>query len=100
MPTNVTTTHICPTLHRVAGKVRSLKRHANGKMHLQFHGTPGQVYILEAATNLVDWERAGLATVNEHGAREFEDAQAPSSPAGFTGWGWRRRNSISEPRSQ
>ena len=43
----------------------------------------GVAYIVEASTNLVDWEAVGVATVNEDGSFEFEDADAAKHQCRF-----------------
>jgi hypothetical protein len=60
----------------LAGKLKPLERQSNGKMRLQFSGSTGLVYLVEASTNLTDWEKIGIASVREEGAFEFEDAEA------------------------
>jgi hypothetical protein len=59
---------------RAHGKFSSFSRQADGKTRLQFEAAPGALYIIEASTNLVDWEKIGVATDN--GTFEFEDANA------------------------
>jgi len=61
---------------KAAAKLHGLKRGQDGKMKLELSGQAGQTYIVEASTNLVDWEAVGVATVNEDGSFEFEDADA------------------------
>ena len=63
-------------LKKATPRIRSLKRHANGRMQLQIEGAAGQVYIVEASTNLVDWEAVGIATVQGNGSFQFEDTDA------------------------
>ena len=48
-------------------------------------GSPSQgfVYLLEASTNLVDWEKVGVATDYGSGDFEVEDLPAPQLPARF-----------------
>ena len=45
----------------------------DGRMHLQFVGTPGQQYFIEASTNLVDWTVLGTASDLDGGLFEFVD---------------------------
>ena len=44
---------------------------------------PGPAYILEASTNLVDWERIGVAVDRGDGMFSFEDANATRFPKRF-----------------
>jgi hypothetical protein len=57
---------------RMAAKIISLE-HRNGKPFLKIRATPGRPQIVEASTNLVNWELIGLATEREDGVFEFED---------------------------
>ena len=50
---------------------------------LSFAGAPRQIYIIEASTNLLDWERIGAATGDDNGAFEFEDKSSPNYPSRF-----------------
>ena len=43
---------------------------------MEFTAEPGLIYIIEASTNLVDWEKIGVATPSDTGGFEFADAQA------------------------
>jgi hypothetical protein len=65
--------------HGHVGKIH----HGNGKAHLQFDAPQGFVYIIEASTNLVDWERIGVATNYAAGEFEFDDPNATQAPARF-----------------
>jgi len=65
--------------HGHVGKVH----HGNGKAHLQFDAPQGFVYIIEASTNLEDWEKIGVASNSAPGAFEFEDPNASQAPARF-----------------
>jgi uncharacterized delta-60 repeat protein len=73
----------CDGSPRVAAKIHSVKRHANGRIHFQFSAPAGRVYIVEASTNLVDWASVGVATVCDDGSFEFEDADAARHPCRF-----------------
>jgi len=67
----------------VAGKLHSIKHQAGGKIQLKFNGTAGWVQIVEASTNLVDWEMIGAAVDRGDGSFEFEDANASKFPGRF-----------------
>jgi len=60
----------------VACKVYSVDRLSNGQIHFQFNAAADQIYLVEASTNLLDWETIGVATVCGDGAYEFQDADA------------------------
>jgi hypothetical protein len=64
-------------------KVLGLNRQPDGKARLQVSGLAGQAYIVEASTNLLDWERIGVAVDGGGGAFEFEDAEAARVPTRF-----------------
>jgi hypothetical protein len=55
----------------------------NGRMRIHFAAPRGAICIIEASSNLVDWERVGVATRCEPDGFEFEDAQAHRMPARF-----------------
>ena len=67
----------------LAVKVHGLKHQRDGKAQLAFSGLAGQVHVVEASTNLVDWEIIGVAREQGDGTFEFEDANAPSIPNRF-----------------
>jgi hypothetical protein len=50
---------------------------------MQFSAEPGPVYILEASTNLVDWQKIGVAREQSYGTFSFEDANAARFPQRF-----------------
>jgi hypothetical protein len=56
---------------------------ANGKMHLNFSGVHQQIYIIEASTNMVDWQMIGVAQDQGDGTFDFDDADAPRMSARF-----------------
>jgi len=66
----------CDGSTRVAAKIHSLKRHADGSLQLRIEGKVGQVYVVEASTNLVHWETVGTANLKGDGSIEFEDPDA------------------------
>jgi len=55
----------------------------HGELSLEFSGTPGIVYVIEASTNLVNWESIGAATADENGNVSFTDAEADRHSARF-----------------
>ena len=73
----------CEDSPRVAAKIRSLKRQTNGRLQIQIEGAANQAYLIEASTNLTDWQAVGLAKINEDGSFEFEDPEAPNHQSRF-----------------
>ena len=63
------------------GHVRSLALQADGNVHMQFTGVSGQVYVIEASANLVDWEVIDVPVDMGNGAFEFEDQDSANFPA-------------------
>jgi alpha-tubulin suppressor-like RCC1 family protein len=45
-----------------------------GRVGLQFSALPGQVFLVEASSNLLDWELIGVATDQGDGSFTFEDS--------------------------
>jgi hypothetical protein len=68
---------------RQHGRFTSVARQSNGWVELQFAANPGPLYLLEASTNLVDWEMIGVAHDRGNGSFEFEDSNAARSPNRF-----------------
>jgi hypothetical protein len=66
---------IIDALNATGGK-KSGKLSVRGQGRLSFAGEPRQIYILEASTNLSDWETIGSATGDESGLGEFQDKGA------------------------
>ena len=65
------------------GHITSLKHTSKGHAQLQFDGSTASTFIIEASTNLVDWEMIGLGAPLSDGQFQFEDAQAASFPRRF-----------------
>jgi uncharacterized delta-60 repeat protein len=65
------------------GRFTSVGHQANGRVQMQFSGEPGPVYILEASTNLVNWEMIGVAVDHGDGTFTFEDPDAARFPNRF-----------------
>jgi hypothetical protein len=63
--------------------LRALKQPAEGKLQLRFGGSTGQIYIVEASTNLVDWAMIGIASQQDEGEFHFEDTNAARLPNCF-----------------
>ena len=54
-----------------------------GKMRVKGEAAPGARYVVEASTNLADWEMIGVATEAEAGVFEFEDHSATPASVRF-----------------
>ncbi len=61
----------------------SLTRQLSKPARLHFTGAPGRLYIIEASTNLADWEMIGVAAGEPDGSFAFEDAQSARLPGRF-----------------
>ncbi len=68
---------------RPSAPVPKVVHQPNGKTRLGFTAPPGFVYLLQASTNLVDWEAVGVAADSGSGEFEFEDAKSSQLPARF-----------------
>jgi hypothetical protein len=72
----------CGCENRKHGKINA--RHGNnGRIHLEFEGSSGRSYIIETSSDLVNWEKIGVATDLQDGNFEFEDADSTGVPARF-----------------
>jgi len=65
------------------GKITQVSRKVDGKTRLKGEAAPGALYLIEASTNLVDWEKIGVADEYGPGEFEFEDPDAARLPARF-----------------
>jgi hypothetical protein len=68
---------------RLAARLHGLKRGHAGKLELKFTDPDGQVYFVEASTNLLDWEVIGVAIKQPDALFAFEDADAARFPNRF-----------------
>jgi len=68
---------------RGAGKIRSLQRRGDGHIRLQIEAATGSVYLVEASTNLTDWEAVGTTTLVPDGTIQFEHAERPDQACRF-----------------
>jgi hypothetical protein len=73
----------CDGSSQLAGRIHSLKRHPNGKMQMKIKGEAGKSYILEASTNLVDWEAICVVQPDEEGDCGYEDFVSDKHPCRF-----------------
>ena len=65
------------------GIFQSLTLQPGGKVRLRFAGVAGGVHIIQASTNLTDWQMIGLAVDSGNGWFVFEDARAAQSSCRF-----------------
>ena len=68
---------------RSHGRFTAAKHQSNGHVQLHFAAERGAICILEASTNLVQWERIGIAVDLGDGTFEFEDPNAARFPNRF-----------------
>jgi hypothetical protein len=68
---------------RPHGRFISVARQSNGHVRMQFSAGGVGPYLIEASTNLVDWELVGVAGLRTDGAYEFEDSQATRHSSRF-----------------
>ena len=61
---------------KVHGKISATLNRANGRLHLNFSAPLGQIYIIEASTNLLDWQMIGVAKDQGDGTCGFDDPNA------------------------
>ena len=67
----------------VAAKLHSVKHQSDGKLQFKLSGTAGRAQIVEASTNLLDWEIIGVAVERGNGLYEFQDPSALKFPGRF-----------------
>jgi hypothetical protein len=68
---------------RSPGKINARHGQQDGKVHLEFEGSRGQSYIIEASSDLAHWEKIGVATDLQNGNFEFEDNDSKGAPLRF-----------------
>ncbi len=52
-------------------------------MRIQFSAQPARAYLIEASTNLVDWDKIGVAIEWAPGEFEYQESTVPPMPARF-----------------
>jgi hypothetical protein len=62
------------------GPPPTVTHQSDGKLRLRFAGESGRVQIIEASSDLVHWQKVGVATEVGNGWFEFEDAKAAALP--------------------
>jgi len=65
------------------GKIGKVHRHGDARVKVEFSAPDGWVYLVEASTNLVDWEKIGVAIQSRPGEFEFEDPGDVRLPTRF-----------------
>jgi len=50
---------------------------------VEISAEPGKTYLIEASTNLLNWELIGVATIQDDGSFAVEDQQAARFPQRF-----------------
>jgi hypothetical protein len=50
---------------------------------LQAQGSPGEVFDIEASTDLLNWLDLGSVLADTNGLMQFDDTNAPAYPARF-----------------
>jgi hypothetical protein len=65
------------------GRLIASEHQPNGHVQLRFLGKGGAAYLLEASTNLVNWEKIGVAWEQGDGTFVFEDVNAAIFPNSF-----------------
>ena len=53
----------------------SISLQPEGRVRMQFAGDSGALYLIEASTNLVDWELIGIASSTTNGQFQFDDKE-------------------------
>jgi hypothetical protein len=64
-------------------KLDVVKHQLSGTVQLRFSSEPGQIQIVEASTNFVNWEIIGVAYEQSDGAFKFDDPNAARFPNRF-----------------
>src|SRR5207244_9452058 len=67
----------CGATFKPKPKIAKVARNIDGNILMEFTAEPGLIHIVEASTNLVDWDKIGVAVSSDTGGFEFEDLQAP-----------------------
>ena len=76
---NTGTLTVTPSTNSIPVTIVGVTRLADGTVQLNFTGTPGNVYMIEAATNLtspIGWTTLGTNTADTNGVFSFTDLSA------------------------
>jgi hypothetical protein len=61
----------------------SIQHQTNGTVLIETQGSPGEMFDIEASTNLQTWLDLGTVTADTNGLMQFDDTNAPNFPARF-----------------
>ena len=64
----------------------AIQKKSDGSIQLQCFGSPGSNYVVQAATNLLNWADLGSALADTNGLFQFLDTNAPLFPQRFYRW--------------
>lgn len=67
----------------VRPKIGKVQRHGNDRVRMEFAADSGRIYLVQASSNLMEWETIGVAREAEAGAFVFEDTEAARHPVRF-----------------
>ncbi len=68
---------------RPHGRFVAVGHQPNGRAQVEFQAERGPIYVVEASTNLVDWEMIGVAVDHGDGTFAFEDPNAAKFPSRY-----------------
>ena len=61
----------------------SIQRQTNGTVLIETQGTPGELFDIEASSDLQSWLDLATVTADTNGLIQFDDTNAPNLPARF-----------------
>jgi hypothetical protein len=61
----------------------SIQRQTNGTVLIETQGSPGEMFDIEASTNLQSWLDLGTVTADTNGLIQFDDTNAADFPSRF-----------------
>ena len=69
--------------HGDCDRIAKVTRRDNGHLRVEFGGAPWRTHLVQASTNLVDWETIGAGAEVADGVFEFEDAKGANYKTRF-----------------
>jgi hypothetical protein len=63
--------------------IGGLVNQGGNQKSVKFLGIPGRVYLVQASSNLIQWETIGVATETDTGSYRFDDAGAANATARY-----------------
>jgi alpha-tubulin suppressor-like RCC1 family protein len=63
--------------------ISSLQNHGGNPKSLSFTGATGQIYLVQASSDLTHWETIGVASETDPGSFQFDDANSSRASARF-----------------